>query len=136
MKQYRAECTLSSPLPSPLPHQKAAGPDIHSQWRLAERGSPDNSPGTQWPGAQSFTETLINRMFIHSFLPSFHSVAKCLQSPPRTGQPGRRDTVVPEMDSGPVRSPAQCSLVRGQARPGAVIVLGTWTVMKETMTGA
>ena len=136
MKQYRVERTLSSALPSPLPHQKAAGPDTHSQWRLAERGSPDNSPGTQWPGAQSFTETLINHMFVRSFLPSFHSVAKCLQSPPRTGQPGRRDTVVPEMDSGPVHSPAQCSLVRGQARPGAVMVLGTWTVMKETMTGA
>lgn len=44
--------------------------------------------------------------------------------------------MVPEMDSGPVRSPAQCSLVGGQARHGAVMMLGTWTVMKETITGA
>ena len=44
--------------------------------------------------------------------------------------------MVPEMDLGPVLPPAQCSLVGGQARHGAMTVLGTWTVTKETVTGA
>lgn len=44
--------------------------------------------------------------------------------------------MVPEMDLGPVSPPTQCSLVGGQARHGAVMGLGTWTVMKETITGA
>ena len=39
--------------------------------------------------------------------------------------------MVPEMASGPVLPPAQCSLVGGQARHGAVTVLGTWTARRE-----
>ena len=74
MEQSRVESTLSSPLPSPLPRQKAARPDTHSQRRLVERGPPDNTRGTQWPGAQSFTETLINHVFVPSFLSFNHRV--------------------------------------------------------------
>lgn len=67
-----------SPPLSPGPQQAARPGTHHPEERLAERGLSANTVGTQWPGAQSLTRTLIIHSFIH--LPSaFGAHTQCLR---------------------------------------------------------